>query len=543
MKINISKLKFLLLILTLSLLIGAVGFSSLRKDIIVEAQSAPLISGAGTACIRREADCPEKYTNISKANLSFNGISQGDFYESLRETYKGYEPQDLCIRDDLTNIISFLSNENTGDFTYQAQADSQLEYYNSAPDFWNSSAVWFPKACPSGWSPSRSPNDLTVVGLGPLGEIEWDAPWGCCPAGYRFINKTSEQTPTAYQQGVCCASSSAAEWKGATHNGKDAGCFAADGKTEVDRKQDFSVYSFSTPQEVVNILPNAGLESIQQLSENVSDIAPDLQKDGWTAVFPQFGLGLGQVHSAIWDGTENNVDENVRIYIGKQIGSQNTCRTANGCAVIDTNSGGSAEDLGGVGLQAVGVGNGSGYEIVDAGLLLSEGSEDFNCVRCFNAGEAIALRDTGDYITCSSATTATDNVTNSSDLFGICKGDGLTVKQALAVCQNPNEADAQVQRKCLEQGGIYIAIGCIDPSPLGLITGLIRIALGVVGGVALVQIILAGLAYQSGNQEQIQKAQSRVFSTIGGLAVLIFSVLILRIIGVNILDVVPEGLF
>ncbi|MCA9381490.1 hypothetical protein KC678_04450 [Candidatus Dojkabacteria bacterium] len=154
------------------------------------------------------------------------------------------------------------------------------------------------------------------------------------------------------------------------------------------------------------------------------------------------------------------------------------------------------------------------------------------CQRCYNTGEAVKLTDNGDVLIC----------TGDGQTEPVAR-NGLTISQVVALYNSPEGQNRDAAESCLRQGGVYVAIGCIDPSPLGLITGLIRIALGVVGGVALLQIILAGLAYQSGNEEQIQKAQSRVFSTIGGLAVLIFSVLILRIIGVNVLDVVPEGLF
>lgn len=159
-----------------------------------------------------------------------------------------------------------------------------------------------------------------------------------------------------------------------------------------------------------------------------------------------------------------------------------------------------------------------------------ETGTNLTCQKCFSIGEPIKLNSTKDAVL-------------------ICDGDNTPLEQPLIngniqdtlAYLRANAVNKPLLESCLEQGGIYIAIGCVDPSPLGILTGLIRLALGVVGGVALVQIILAGLAYQSGNEESIQKAQARIFGTIGGLAILIFSVLILRIIGVNILDVVPEG--
>ncbi|MDQ6985796.1 MAG: hypothetical protein Q9M91_06520 [Candidatus Dojkabacteria bacterium] len=94
---------------------------------------------------------------------------------------------------------------------------------------------------------------------------------------------------------------------------------------------------------------------------------------------------------------------------------------------------------------------------------------------------------------------------------------------------------------CIIQGGIWIVIGCLDVTPLGLVTGMIRIAFGVMGGVALIQLILAGLMYQSGQEAKIVEAREKFFATLAGLAVLVFSVVILRIIGINVLDVIPDG--
>lgn len=98
------------------------------------------------------------------------------------------------------------------------------------------------------------------------------------------------------------------------------------------------------------------------------------------------------------------------------------------------------------------------------------------------------------------------------------------------------------QCRCLENGGIWIAIGCVDPTPVGVLTRLVQLGLGIMGGVALIQIIYAGIMYQSGNEEKIRKAREQLLATLTGLAVLVFSVLIVQILGVNLLDTVPAGL-
>lgn len=95
--------------------------------------------------------------------------------------------------------------------------------------------------------------------------------------------------------------------------------------------------------------------------------------------------------------------------------------------------------------------------------------------------------------------------------------------------------------QCVGQGGIWIAIGCVDPSPVGILTRIVQTGIGVMGGVALVQLIYAGIMYQSGVQERIAKARQSVMSTLIGLAVLVFSILILQVIGVNVLDITSAG--
>jgi len=47
--------------------------------------------------------------------------------------------------------------------------------------------------------------------------------------------------------------------------------------------------------------------------------------------------------------------------------------------------------------------------------------------------------------------------------------------------------------------------------------------------------------YQTGDEARIKAARESIIKTLTGLAVLVFSILILRIIGINILDVLPVG--
>ncbi len=167
------------------------------------------------------------------------------------------------------------------------------------------------------------------------------------------------------------------------------------------------------------------------------------------------------------------------------------------------------------------------------------------CDSCFTTGDTIG--------TSTAATGATDNpgtpVDESVGFVRYCAGAGGAIRDETLIGTPDitkgylleDETNQALYKECFDTGGIYTAIGCVDPTPTGIITGLIRIALGVMGGVALLQMVYVGILYQQGNTEKIKGARTQLIATLTGVAVLVFSVLILRIIGVNILDILSVG--
>lgn len=93
-------------------------------------------------------------------------------------------------------------------------------------------------------------------------------------------------------------------------------------------------------------------------------------------------------------------------------------------------------------------------------------------------------------------------------------------------------------------GGFYTAIGCI-PLDIGVFISnyILGTGIGIAGGVALLCILYSAFRMQTsmGNAEALKKAQENLTACITGLIVIIFSVLILKIIGVDILRI--PGLF
>lgn len=108
--------------------------------------------------------------------------------------------------------------------------------------------------------------------------------------------------------------------------------------------------------------------------------------------------------------------------------------------------------------------------------------------------------------------------------------------------------DAKEQSSCLscvtDKKGIWTAVGCLESDISSLIKNTIfGWGVGLAGGFALLCIIYAAFQMQSsqGNPEKLKKAQEMLTSCIMGLILIIFSVFILRLIGVSILRIPGFG--
>ena len=96
-----------------------------------------------------------------------------------------------------------------------------------------------------------------------------------------------------------------------------------------------------------------------------------------------------------------------------------------------------------------------------------------------------------------------------------------------------------------ESGGINTAIGCL--SVLGgqeeFLGAILRWAVGVGGGIAFRLIVYSGFMIMSaaGDPERLKAGQELLTSAISGLILLIFSIFILRVIGLDILGLGAFG--
>ena len=116
----------------------------------------------------------------------------------------------------------------------------------------------------------------------------------------------------------------------------------------------------------------------------------------------------------------------------------------------------------------------------------------------------------------------------------------------LALIQ-PVSIFAQEEITCNGSGGtgINTAVGCIPIENTNAFLGFILSwAIGIGGGIAFLLIVVAGfqVTTSSGNPERLQAGKELMTSAIAGLIMLIFSVFILKVIGVDILGLDQFGL-
>lgn len=91
--------------------------------------------------------------------------------------------------------------------------------------------------------------------------------------------------------------------------------------------------------------------------------------------------------------------------------------------------------------------------------------------------------------------------------------------------------------------GIQTAIGCIPTEPTQFILAVSRLATGVGGGIALLLMIAGSfkMMTSAGNPDALKEGSEQISSAIIGLLFIIFAVLLLKVIGVDILNLPGFG--
>jgi hypothetical protein len=90
---------------------------------------------------------------------------------------------------------------------------------------------------------------------------------------------------------------------------------------------------------------------------------------------------------------------------------------------------------------------------------------------------------------------------------------------------------------------VWTAIGCINTDPSVFVTRLLTFGISIAGGIAFLLILLGGFQVMTaaGNPEQMNGGRELISAAITGLILIIFSVVILKIIGVDILGIPGFG--
>ena len=128
----------------------------------------------------------------------------------------------------------------------------------------------------------------------------------------------------------------------------------------------------------------------------------------------------------------------------------------------------------------------------------------------------------------------------------ICQAEPIDATYELCSMQINSVTNTQAWAncsKCMQDGGIWTAVGCIPQTPEAIVKTLIEIGLIMSGAIVLI-MILAGafmLSTSQGDPKKTQDAKELITSAIIGLLFIIFSITILQFVGVSILRIPGFG--
>lgn len=88
-------------------------------------------------------------------------------------------------------------------------------------------------------------------------------------------------------------------------------------------------------------------------------------------------------------------------------------------------------------------------------------------------------------------------------------------------------------------GGVLTAVGCVPTDPVELVKSLLKVSVFIGGGLALLLMIYGAflMITSAGNPDGVKKGSEQITNAVIGLLFIIFSVLLLQIIGVDILKI------
>lgn len=116
------------------------------------------------------------------------------------------------------------------------------------------------------------------------------------------------------------------------------------------------------------------------------------------------------------------------------------------------------------------------------------------------------------------------------------------VGSSSAITCNPISGEADAKPNPANHG-ILTAIGCIPTEPVAFVKGTLKFITLIAGAIALILMVLGALRmiWSSGNADELTAGQEQFKSALIGLLFILFSVLLLEIIGVDILGIPGLG--
>jgi hypothetical protein len=104
---------------------------------------------------------------------------------------------------------------------------------------------------------------------------------------------------------------------------------------------------------------------------------------------------------------------------------------------------------------------------------------------------------------------------------------------------DPNCSTAAGDATGCKENEIKTTAGCVPTPPNNLLTTIFRAGLEVAGGIALLLMIYSAvkMILSKGNKGQLKSAQDQFSSAFIGLLFVVFSLLLLQLIGVNVLNI------
>lgn len=128
----------------------------------------------------------------------------------------------------------------------------------------------------------------------------------------------------------------------------------------------------------------------------------------------------------------------------------------------------------------------------------------------------------------------------------ICKRGSLPIPALKSICEQIGQGDQGTDcMNCVNiDHGIWTAIGCLPTDFSALLKDYVfTYGIGIAGGIAFLYFLYGVflILTSAGNAEQIEKAKQIIVSSLSGLLLIIFSVFLLKVIGVDILKLPDFG--